>query len=88
MTDRFLDCGDIFKVSHERQGTSEMEENHHSTGLQFLIMLQQPGLERDILLCFYACQVRLQLKCNHFHSPCYHILHTQTKNLDARGTRR
>lgn len=47
MTDRFLDCGDIFKVSHERQGTSEMEENHHSTGLQFLIILQQPGLERD-----------------------------------------
>lgn len=34
MTDGFSGCGDIFKVNHKRQGTSEMEENHYSPGLR------------------------------------------------------
>lgn len=34
MTDGFSGRGDIFKVNHKRQGTSEMEENHYSPGLR------------------------------------------------------
>lgn len=71
MTDRFLGCSGIFKVNRKKQGTSEMVKNHYPAGLHSLIMLQQPRLGKRQghmqggCLCFYACQVRLQLKFHH-----------------------
>lgn len=84
MTDGFWGCGDIFKVNHKRQGTSEMVENHYSAGLRSSYHAsaakvgEGTGTYAGCVVgvggwggggvCFYACQVRLKTQISSRYS--------------------